>query len=150
MIPSQILSNCSLFRDFTETGLQIIASIAIPRTLPAGSPVFVENMVGDSFFVLAEGEVSIRMQDGEGNERHLATLGPGESFGELSLIHQSPRMVSAIATSQVSLVELRHRDFVHLQQQKPQACLKLLLAITESFARHLQANRETLRSRVFP
>lgn len=144
------LARCPLFKDFTETGLQILASIAIPRELPAGSPIFVENMLGDALYVIEEGMVSIRMKDPSGSDREMVVLEPGSSFGEMALLVQSPRMVSAVAATPVRVLEIRKHDFAMLQRQKPQACLKLLLAISETFARELHENRDALRESLLP
>lgn len=142
------LSRCRLFKDFTDTGLQILASIAIPREFPAGAPIFVEDMLGDALYVIERGAVSIRARGKGATEKELLVLEAGESFGELSLLIQSSRMVSAVAATEVRVLEIRKHDFLQLQRQKPQACLKLLMAISEAFARELQANRDALRARL--
>ena len=46
MTAHDVLQRSSLFKDFTETGLKIFAAIAVQRTVAAGTPLFVENMVG--------------------------------------------------------------------------------------------------------
>lgn len=145
---TQALARCPLFKEFTDTGLQILASIAIPREFPSGAPIFVENMLGDALYVIEQGAVSIRMKDGGGSEQELGVLEPGESFGEMALMIEGARMVSAVAATEVRVLEIRKHDFLQLQRQKPQACLKLLLAISEAFARDLQANREILKARL--
>jgi len=142
----EALARCPLFKDFTETGLQILAGIAISRSFPAGSPIFVENMLGDALYVIEQGAVSIRMRDRQGAEKELVVLEAGESFGELALLSQGPRMVSAVAATDVRVLEIRQHDFCQLQRSKPQACLKLLLAISGAFARDLHENREVLRA----
>lgn len=143
---TQALARCRLFKDFTDTGLQILAGIAIPRSFPAGSPIFVENMLGDALYVIEQGAVSIRMRDRQGVEKELLVLEAGESFGELALLIQGARMVSAVAATEVRVLEIRKHDFQQLQRQKPQACLKLLLAISSAFAQDLQENRDSLRA----
>lgn len=143
---TQALARCPLFKGFTDTGLQILASIAIPRQFPADSPIFVENMLGDALYVIEQGAVSIRMRDRAGMDKELAVLEAGESFGELALMIQASRMVSAVAATEVRVLEMRKHDFAQLQRQKPQACLKLLLSISDVFARDLQANRDALKT----
>ena len=70
----EVLQRCALFKDFTEVGLNIFAEIAVERTIPAGSPLFVENMVGESLFVVVSGTVRITQRVGDG-EKELAVLG---------------------------------------------------------------------------
>lgn len=140
------LAKCPLFKDFTDTGLNIIGSIATERVVPPGVPLFVENMVGDAFFLLKKGKVRITVKGPDGKDQPLAVLGEGEHFGELSLISpDSLRLVSAVAEAPTEVIEIRHADFVRLQAQKPQACLKLILAIAQSFGKKMGENRETLR-----
>jgi CRP-like cAMP-binding protein len=138
------LQRCALFRDFTETGLRIFASVAAEKTFPAGTPIFVENMVGESMLVVKAGTVRISHRTAAG-DRELAVLGPGDQLGAASLLGKSVRLVSAIAASAVEVVEITHRDFLRLQPQKPQACLKLALAIGAELAARVAENRDVLR-----
>jgi CRP-like cAMP-binding protein len=141
------LQRCALFRDFTETGLRIFASVSAEKTFPAGTPLFVENMVGESLFVLKSGTVRIT-QKTAGGERELAVLGPGDQLGAASLLSKSVRLVSAVAATACEVIEITHRDFVKLQPQKPQACLKLALAIGAELAARIAENRDVLREAV--
>jgi len=144
MTAVEALQRSPLFKDFTETGLRIFAAIAQEKAIPAGSPLFVENMVGESLFIVKTGTVRITQKTGEG-ERELAVLGAGEHLGELALIAKSVRLVSAIAATQCEVLELSQRDFARLQPQKPQACLKLALAIAADLAARVGEAREVVR-----
>ena len=144
MTTEEALRKSSLFRDFSETGLKIFAAIATEKTIPAGAPLFAENMVGESMFIVKSGTVRIVAKDGAG-ERALATVGPGEHLGELALLARSVRLVSAIADTPCELVEIAQRDYYRLQPQKPQACLKLALAIAADLARKMADGRDALR-----
>lgn len=141
----EALQQSTLFREFSETGLNIFAAIASEKSVPAGAPLFAENMVGDSMFIVKSGTVRITSRNGE-VERTLAVLGPGEHLGELALLARSVRLVSAIAETPCELVEIAQRDYYRLQPQKPQACLKLALAIATDLAHKLADGREALRS----
>jgi CRP/FNR family cyclic AMP-dependent transcriptional regulator len=139
------LSRCALLRDFTDTGLQILASITEVSTAPAGTPIFVEGMVGEAMHVVGSGRVRLSVRGPDGSETTLAALGEGEHFGELSLVVTgSQRLVTASADGEVELLTIRQRDFARLQTQKPQACLKLALAISASLGQRLGENRDLL------
>ncbi len=140
------LKACPLFRGFTDTGLQIIAGIGTERQFPKGVPLFVENMVGDSMLILADGRVRLSSKAPSGEEVSLGELGAGDYLGELSLIQQGQRMCTATALTPVSAIELRHADFQKLLAQKPQACLKLLMGVVSLFGQKLVDNREVFRS----
>ena len=139
------LQASSLFRGFSETGLQIIATIASERVVPAGSPLFVEDAVGESLFIVKSGAVRITRRGADG-ERTLAVAGPGDVLGGLALLARSVRLVSAVADETCEVVEIAQRDYYRLQPQKPQACLKLALAIAADLAGQMAAERAALRS----
>jgi CRP/FNR family transcriptional regulator, cyclic AMP receptor protein len=145
----ETLQKSTLFREFSETGLKIFAAIATEKTIPAGAPLFAENMVGESMFIVKSGSVRIVSRD-SGSDRTLAVLGAGEHLGELALLARSVRLVSAVAETPCELVELSQRDFYRLQPQKPQACLKLALAIAADLARKLAEGRDALRTLAEP
>ena len=145
----EALQKSSLFREFSETGLKIFASIATEKSIPAGAPIFAENVVGESMFIVKSG--TVRITTGEsGNDRSLAVLRAGEHLGELALLARSVRLVSAVAETPCELVEITQRDFYRLQPQKPQACLRLALAIAADLARKMAEGGDALRALAEP
>jgi CRP-like cAMP-binding protein len=138
------LQACALFKDFTETGLRIFAAIATERSVPAGTPLFAETAPGEALFIVKKGTVRLSLKTPAG-ERELAVAGPGEHLGALALLGKTARLVSAVAASDCEVVEIAHRDFARLQPQKPQACLKLALAIAADVAARAAETRDLLR-----
>jgi CRP-like cAMP-binding protein len=138
------LKASALFRDFSDTGIKIFAAMAHEKAIPAGSPLFVEAMVGESMFIVKAGQVRIT-QKGPSGDRELALLGAGEHLGELALLAPGVRLVSAVAAAPCEVIEIAHRDFLKLQPQKPQACLKLAMAITADLSRRMADARDLLR-----
>src|SRR4051794_39356084 len=109
--PLATLKACPLFKGFTDTGLQILATIAVERAFPKGTPLFVENMLGESLFIISSGTVKVTAKNAAGEEVALGEAGPSDYLGELALIQQSQRLATATAMSEVGAVELRHADF---------------------------------------
>ena len=140
----EALQRAPLFKDFTETGLKIFAAIAQEKAIPAGSPIFVENMLGESLFIVKSGTVRLTQKTADG-ERELGFAGAGEPLGALALLARSVRLVSAVAATQCEVLEFSQRDFARLQPQKPQACLKLALAIAADFAAKVAETRDLVR-----
>ncbi len=140
------LKQSPLFKGFTDTGLQIIAGIATLRQFPKGVPLFVENMVADALFVLAEGNVRLTSKNRAGEDIPVGELGPGDYLGELSLIQQGQRLCTATAISQVAAYEIRHGDFQKLLATKPQACLKLLMGIVSMFGQKVLDNKDAFKA----
>jgi len=144
MTSLEALQRSALFKEFTDTGLKIFAEIAHPKLIPAGSPIFVENMVGESLFIVKSGTVRLTQRAGD-VDRELGTLGPGEHLGELAVLARSVRLVSAVAATPCEVLEITHREFFKKATEKPAACLKLALAVAADVAERVGENRELLR-----
>jgi CRP-like cAMP-binding protein len=140
----EALQRAPLFKDFSETGLKTFAQIVQGRTVPAGEPLFVEDAVGDSLFVVMAGSVRITRR-AAGGEREIATLGPGEHLGDVALLAKTVRLVSAVAATDCEILELPRREFFKKAQEKPVTCLKLVAVIAGELARRVAENKDALR-----
>lgn len=147
MTAAEALRACGLLSGFTDTGIQILAGICTARTYPPGTLLFAEAMVSDSMLVIGEGRVALSTK-GDRGDLPLGELGPGDWLGELSLINPGQRMCTATATTSVTAFEIRQAEFQKLVATKPQACMKLLMAICTAFGAKVAANRDALRSLV--
>ena len=135
-----------LFAGFSPTGVQILASIATEKSVPRGTPLFAESMVADALYFVVEGRVAIGIKNAEGKDQYIASLGPGDHLGELSLMSPSTRMCSALAESDLKLVEIRADAFRKMLAAKPQACLKLMMNISNELGKKMNANKDGLRA----
>lgn len=131
------LQHNPLLQGFTDGGLHIIASVCVPRQIEIGAPIFVERSHGDSAFLLVAGEVQLSVERDHGF-RELAVLIAPDVFGELSLLKPGPRRVTARARTLVGVLEIPRREFLALQKQRPQACIKLMMNVTERLAQRLE------------
>ena len=140
------LSKSALFKGFSETGILILASIAAERLLASGAPLFVEGMTADAFFVVKAGTIRVSLK-GPSGDQTVGFLGVGETLGQLVLLGvQGARLVSAVADGAIEIIEIRQRDFLRLQAEKPQACLKLMMAIAAQMGEFMGVNRDMLRA----
>ncbi|HEX9287889.1 MAG TPA: cyclic nucleotide-binding domain-containing protein [Anaeromyxobacteraceae bacterium] len=144
MTALEALQRAPLFKDFSAGGLETLAEMAHERTIPAGSPLFVEGMVGESLFVVVAGTVRVVQRAG-GEEQDLATLGAGEHLGDLGLLARTVRLVSAVAGPECRVLELTRREFFKKAQDKPVTCLKLAAVIAGELARRVGESKEALR-----
>jgi CRP/FNR family cyclic AMP-dependent transcriptional regulator len=139
-----------LLSGFTDTGVGILAGIASPRTYPGGTPLFVENMVSDTLIIIGDGRVALSTKSEKGAELSMGELGPGDWLGELSLITTGQRQCTATAVTPVTAFEIRQADFQKLMGVKPQACIKLLMAICTSFGQKIITTKDALKTLVKP
>jgi CRP/FNR family cyclic AMP-dependent transcriptional regulator len=82
--------------------------------------VFEENSIGREMFVVCSGRVKLFTEPDNGRRTLLATLGPGQHFGEMALVDKSPRSATAVAAQDnTRLVVLDKAKFLYLVQQQP-------------------------------
>ncbi|MCZ6748139.1 MAG: cyclic nucleotide-binding domain-containing protein [SAR324 cluster bacterium] len=90
------LRQVSLFSGFSDTELVRLLKICKSRSIASGQHVFHEGDKGDSLYVVVAGQVDItKISDGQ--TRVLVSMHPGDCFGEMAIIDDSPRMADAVA-----------------------------------------------------
>lgn len=109
----------TLFVNLTDEAALEIGRKLEPCTLPAGEILFRQGDMGDALYIVQSGHVKIYTQDNDGHEVTLNQYGPGESFGEISLIDALPRAASVVALADSELLRLDREDFLQLLQQHP-------------------------------
>ena len=96
----------------------------------AGSVLTREGDQGREFFVIAEGTATATLRG-----RRLASLGPGDFFGEMSLLEHAPRAATVIAETDMQVFVLDARGFSHLLERSPAVGARMLAGL----ARRLRA-----------
>jgi CRP/FNR family cyclic AMP-dependent transcriptional regulator len=95
---------------------------------PAGSAIFRAGDPGDSMYVVTSGKVEIAFTNDTGHRIVLETPGPGEYFGEVSLLDGGPRQASATALTEVEALLVDRGDLDEFLQRRPAAALDMLAA----------------------
>jgi CRP-like cAMP-binding protein len=94
-----------VFSELDDETLQGVATFATETSVPAGKHLLNEGDYAYEFMAIEEGEAEVV----RGGER-LATLGPGDFFGEIALLEKTMRTASVIAITPMRLVTLSHWD----------------------------------------
>ena len=89
----------------TKTRETIITEMSVGKIVK-GTTLFKQNSFGDYFYILKEGSISLYI-----NDIFVKTIAPGESFGELALLHTSPRSGTVKATTDCLLYCLERTKF---------------------------------------
>jgi CRP-like cAMP-binding protein len=126
------LRSVPLFADLTLPELAIVDKLLHERDYLAREVIFDEGEVGQTICLVLEGEVAICLQ-GRPDDGHLASLGPGEFFGELGLLDDSARSAQARAATQCRLLVLFREDFNGLMDSH----LRIAHKIGRQLLRHL-------------
>jgi MFS family permease len=104
-----LLRGVAMFAPLSPMALERLASRLLPVAASAGTTIIREGEVGDRFYVLAEGEVSVAGR----------TLGPGDFFGEIALVLDVPRTATVTALTDASLYALERVDFLDAVGRHP-------------------------------
>jgi CRP-like cAMP-binding protein len=100
------------------------------RTLrvPPGGVVFREGEPGDDMFGIVEGEIQLST-----TSRIIATLGVDDVFGEMAIVDSSPRMATAVATTETTLAVIDRNRFLFLVHETPMFALSVMSAMAQRF-----------------
>jgi len=96
----------------------------------AGEVIIRENDIGETAYVISQGRVEVT-KESAGQKIHLAYLGAGETFGEMSMIDEKPRSAAVTALTETLVTEIRRDDFFNSFQTEPKMALKLLKVLFE-------------------
>ncbi|HET9497776.1 MAG TPA: Crp/Fnr family transcriptional regulator [Candidatus Limnocylindria bacterium] len=107
-----LLLRCPLFTGAEPDDLQEVVRHVRRRRFRRGEVIFHEGDPADALHVVASGAVKIVLSSDEGDEAIIATLHPGDFFGELSLLDGSPRSATAAAVEATETVSLPRDTFL--------------------------------------
>jgi CRP-like cAMP-binding protein len=116
------LKKVPLFAELDNRQLKKLAARFRERTVGPGTNVTTEGeMSGVGFFVVASGEAAVNV-----GGKDVATLGPGDHFGELALVSEAARTATVTATTDLRLLEIPFWDFRDFAHANPDVTWKLL------------------------
>ena len=115
------LESVPLFRDCSSEVLDRLAEAMTEFEFAADAPIVQQGQVGNGLYIVISGGVSIVAGSDE-----LARLGPGEFFGELSVIDQQPRAATVYATGETVCLALASWDLMAVLEQDPHVAVNLL------------------------
>ena len=110
-VSTTVLRTVPLFAGFPDDQLRTLSGVVTRRTVPRGAVIIVEGDPTDSLYIVISGRMRVLMSDADGKEVILAILGPGEFFGEMGLIDDSPRSATVVAVEPCELIVINKRDF---------------------------------------
>jgi CRP/FNR family cyclic AMP-dependent transcriptional regulator len=143
----QLLRSVPLFADLEEAELESFSRVAVPRSFPAGTRVFHEGDPSDVCYIVREGSFRVTREHSDGRAITLATMGPGEVFGELAMLDGDVRSASAEAISDGELLALPAKDVRALLARHPEISVKLVSALVRRLrAANVRLSRQSFQT----
>ena len=121
-----VLKSVPFFGDLDESELNEVAAAATEMTVPEGKEVVTEGDYAVDLYIVEDGEAEV-VRDGEA----VATLGPGDFFGEAGVVEKAQRNATIRAATRMRLIVLDHWAFGRLQKSAPQTVDRIRQLVAE-------------------
>lgn len=121
---TELLAAAPLFAAMDADVIGRIAARTVEVEFAAGQVIARQGEIGTGFFLIASGQVRV-VRDGTS----VATLGPGEFFGELSILDGKPRTAQVVAAETTVCLALASWDFEAIVTEEPAVALAVLRAL---------------------
>jgi len=118
------LSEVPMFRALSKRDLGLVARLAEDYKVAAGQVLTREGKRESQFYFIVDGKAKVTR-----GKRTVATLGPGDYFGELALLDPGPRNATVTAQTDMEVLELGSREFGGLLEEVPTIARKLLAGL---------------------
>jgi CRP-like cAMP-binding protein len=136
----RVLHTAPLWASLADDEREALAAAMTLHEAPRGRRIVARGEAGRSMFVLAAGVAEVQVADARGEARRASVLGPGDSFGEMSLLTGAERSADVLAVTPLVLFEIDAAVLAPLLQARP----ALADALSAAAAAH-QAADERLR-----
>ena len=135
------LAKFTVFADLDGDELQTLLEQSAVESYPAGHRIINAGEVGLCMYVILSGNVRVTVNKGQ-EELELASLIPGDFFGEVALVDDGPRSASVTATDACELLCITRTTLGVLAALHPEAAIELLAAIGRSLVARLRKGNQ--------
>ena len=126
------------FGGLSEASLNLLVSMLIERRFERGATVVTEGAPGRSMFIVHSGELVVSKLGSSGHVLRMARLGPGDFFGEMTLLEMQNRSASVVAESPTLLYELTAHELYRYYKADIHAYVMVLQNINRELCRRLR------------
>lgn len=118
------LERIPLFEELDRKELQFLASLVTEVPVREGTTLVKQGDIGLEAMIIEEGTAEVR-RDGV----KIDEMGPGDFFGEMSLIDHQPRNADVVATSDMIVLDMSAREFASMLDTYPEVAVKILRTV---------------------
>ncbi len=134
MDPQDVLNEVPIFAGLDRKHLKRLSSLMVPRSFKAGAAIVRENDLPAGFFVIASGKVEVVRGAAGDKPQVLATLGPGDFFGEMALFEGQARSATVRALEETECLAMTAWDF----RAELSTDAEIAMAVLETVVRRLR------------
>jgi CRP/FNR family cyclic AMP-dependent transcriptional regulator len=132
------LRNIGLFGALSDDVLEYLAKLLTVETPSAGATIFREGEDANAMFVVISGEVEVLKKSKRSMEARVAVLGPGDWFGEMSIVDIQPRSATVRALAPSRLLRVSSADLDALYRHDLRSYAIIILNLARELSRRLR------------
>lgn len=121
----ELLAQRPLFSGLSRKEVESVAALGVTLEIEANQVLTKEGAIGQEAFLIVAGSAHCTV----GNQVEVANLGPGDLFGEMSLLDGARRSATVVADTDMTVTVFDRREFIRLVETSPNLALKLLAAM---------------------
>ncbi|WP_085314403.1 Crp/Fnr family transcriptional regulator [Derxia lacustris] len=122
----EMLRRVPLFYGLDDVQLELLTRTLVRKAFPKNRVIVTEGQPADNMFIIIAGRAKVQIADQDGKEVILAVLGPGEFFGEMSLIDNNPSSASVITIEQSHFIVVSKDDFRRHLAGNPEVAMNIM------------------------
>lgn len=144
----EVLQKCRLFDNLLPEELEMVGELCVLRRFKPGDHVFEKDDVGDSLYMIVEGEVDVVHPDPATEDKVLATLVAPDFFGEMSLIDKEYRSATVRARSECALLQLTNENLYAFSRTFREGFTWVVVNIARVLSQRLRETNRRLAERL--
>ncbi len=122
----EFLRSISLCSDMNDNEISNLAEHCQIRKFIKKNIIFMEQDPGNMFYIICSGKIKITKLNNDGDEVVLSILGPGDYFGEMSLLDHNKRNANAVALDDIELLTIPRSEFLDVLHKNTAFTFNLL------------------------
>jgi hypothetical protein len=142
-----MLRRVKALAEMSDSQLERFIHFMAPQEARQWTQIVKQGELDDGMFLVLEGELRVRLMI-NGKETILATLGPGECFGEVALFDRGPRSADVLANKDSVLLKVTGEAFDKLRLEAPELAAPMLYAISRTLAGRIRADNKRIKDSV--
>jgi hypothetical protein len=140
-VSARQLRRVKILATMTDEQLERFSRVVDVERIPQWTVVVKQGEHGDSMYLVLEGELRVRMEV-MGKETILATLGPGDFFGDIAIFDLGPRAADVVANSDAVLVKVTSKSLDVLGKESPDLSAAFLKAVGRTLTARIRADNK--------
>jgi CRP/FNR family cyclic AMP-dependent transcriptional regulator len=139
-----LIPKCALLENFTPAEVRLLTHFMEVYRAGDGMEVIREGDGGDFMLIVVEGHIEVRKQDRYNTPQLIATVEPGRTLGEMSMIDGEPRFATCVAVEPALVAVLDRESLARIIVEQPLIGAKLLMELVLMLSQRLRATSDRL------